>query len=350
MQTVPMPIVSTSIGQHRVWPSISIVMPMRNEETYVERSLQAMLAQDYDGRIEILCVDGMSDDRTRQIVLDTAQQDSRVRLLDNPKRITPAALNIGIQNAKYEFIARMDAHSVAPPDYLTRCVETFQKYDAECVGGGWEYQGTTFISKVIAVAMDSRFGPGPAPWRGAREAREADTVPFGLWRRERMLELGGFDECLIRNQDYEFNYRLRASGGKVIYSPDIKTTYYVRRDLKSLWRQYYQYGLWKARVLKMHPESFRLRHGVAPLFVSGLILGAILSLFGRLWRSLYILSISLYLLLSVLFSVKQASRHGWHYLPLLPIIFAVLHLAWGSGFLVGVWKSWTPSPQLMAGE
>jgi succinoglycan biosynthesis protein ExoA len=324
----------------REWPSISVVMPIRNEAAFIARSLGAMCAQNYPGEVEILCVDGMSDDGTREIISRMAANDERIRLIDNPKRTTPTALNIGIHEARHDLVARMDGHTIAPPDYLQRCVEILIETRADCVGGRWEYVSETFIAGAIAAAIDSRFGVGTAQWRGAKTAGETDTVPFGLWRRERMLALGGFDETLVRNQDYEFNYRLRAAGGHIYYSPEIVSTYYSRQGLGTLWRQYFQYGLWKARVLQIHPDSFRWRHGAAPLFVAGLVVGAILSLFGGLWRLLYGAALLVYLALAAFFSIRQAARHGWRYLPLIPLVFVILHVAWGMGFWVGVWRWW----------
>lgn len=322
------------------YPGVTVIMPIRNEAAFIERSLGAMLAQDYPGEIEIICVDGMSDDGTRDIISCMAANDGRIRLLDNPKRITPTALNIGIHEARYEFIARMDGHAVAPLNYLRRCVEVLHHTGTDCVGGRLEYVTETFVAGAIAAAMDSMFGVGTAQWRGAKTAGKTDTVPFGLWHRERMLALGGFDETLIRNQDYEFNYRLSAVGGRIYYSPDIRVIYHSRQTLRALWRQYFQYGVWKARVIKMHPASFRWRHGVAPFFVAGLAVGAALSLFGGLWRVLYGAALVLYLVLTAFFSVRQAARHGWRYLPVIPLVFVILHTAWGTGFWVGVWRWW----------
>ncbi len=322
------------------WPSISVVMPVRNEVDYIGRSLGAMLAQDYEGALEFLVVDGMSDDATRQIVARMSESDLRIRLLDNPRRIIPTAMNIGIREARHTFIARMDGHTVAPPDYLQRCVRVMGETGADCVGGRWEYAGASSVAGAIAAAMESPFGVGTAAWRGADVPGDTDTVPFGLWKRERMLSLGGFDETLLCNEDYEFHYRLRSAGGRIHYSPDIVTTYYSRKDLAALWRQYYQYGLWKNRVLKMHPASFQLRHGVAPLFVAGLVGGVLLLPIAVLWRWLYALGLAVYLILVLFFSIWQAARRGWQILPLLLLVFMILHIAWGSGFWVGVWRWW----------
>jgi succinoglycan biosynthesis protein ExoA len=324
----------------REYPSVSVVMPVYNEAAFIERSLGAMLEQDYPGEIEVLVVDGISDDDTRAIVQRIAARDPRVHLLDNPQRIIPAALNIGVSEARHTMIARMDGHTLAPPDYLKRCIDLIHTSGADCVGGRWEYAGLTATSRAIGAAMASPFGAGTAAWRKADAPRDVDTVPFGVWRREDVLALGGYDENILINEDYEFNYRLRASGGRIRYSPDIVTTYYSRKNLRALWRQYFQYGVWKARVLKMHPGSLRVRHLAPPVFTAGLVVGAALLPLGALWRWLYGAALTAYGLLVITFSVVQAARRGWRYLPILPIAFIILHTAWGFGFWVGVWRWW----------
>lgn len=324
----------------QAWPPVSVVMPVRNEAEFIERSLGAMLGQDYPGEIEVIVVDGMSDDDTRAVVGRIAARDPRVRLLDNLRRIVPAALNIGISAARHPIIARMDGHTQASPDYLRKCIHLIQTSGADGVGGRWDYAGLTYTSRAIGAAMESPFGAGTAAWRKADAPRDVDTVPFGVWRRADVLRLGGFDERLVRNQDYEFNYRLRAAGGRIRYSPDIVTTYYSRKNLLALGRQYFQYGVWKARVLKMHPGSLRLRHLAPPLFAAGLVIGAALLPFGALWRWLYGGALAVYGLLALGFSLLQAARHGWRYLPVLPAAFFILHTAWGFGFWAGVWRWW----------
>jgi succinoglycan biosynthesis protein ExoA len=323
-----------------MWPSISVVMPIRNEADYIEQSLGAMLAQNYPGEMEIVCVDGMSQDGTRDIVQQIATKDFRVRLMDNPKGITPVAMNVGVHAARYDLIARMDGHTIAPRNYLRKCVDFMQQTRADCVGGRVEYSGETFIAQAIGAAMESPFGAGTARWRSAKNAGEVDTVPFGMYRRQQILALGGFDERLIRNQDYEFNYRLREKNGHIFFSPDIACIYHSRQNLTSLWRQYHQYGLWKARTVRMHPASFRMRHMFAPLFVMGLVIGIAFSWTAPIWRWMYLLYVCFYLLLGCFFSLRQAARRGWRYLPFIPLVFATLHVAWGSGFLMGLWRWW----------
>jgi GT2 family glycosyltransferase len=182
---------------------------------------------------------------------------------------------------------------------------------------------------------------GTARFRFATRPQEVDTVYLGAWPRIVFEQVGGFDETLVRNQDYEFNYRLRQAGGTVLYSPDLRVTYYGRPTLRKLWQQYFDYGFWKARVIALHPRSTRPRHLVAPLFVLGLVAGVMLSLVGEVWRWLYVAALLTYALLTFVFSVAQAARHGWRTLTLLPLVFLTLHLAWGMGFWTGVVHWWS---------
>lgn len=320
------------------YPPISVVMPVRNEEAYIERSLTAMLEQDYPGELEVLVMDGQSTDRTREIVAGIAARDPRVTLLANEERIPPAAMNQALREVRYAVIARMDGHSVAPPHYLRLCYDLLDSRKADCAGGRWNYAGETYIARAIGAAMESRFGTGTADWRGAVEVRAADTVPYGMWRLETLVKLGGFDVPSYPNEDYELAYRLRAAGGTIFYSPDIYVTYYSRKNLGDVWWQYFRYGIGKTMVLRKHPRSFRLRQGMAPLLVAGLVGGGIAAWFGPIWQWLYVSTVSLYLMLVILFSIRQAARRGWRYLPMLPLIFMILHVAWGVGFWVGVGK------------
>ncbi|MCP4711915.1 MAG: glycosyltransferase, partial [Planctomycetes bacterium] len=265
---------------------------------------------------------------------------SRIHLLHNPQKIKPPALNMGLRQAHYDLIAIVDAHTQLSADYLRQCILEKQESGATMVGGTFKIRGHTFLGCAIAASTESVFGVGTAAWRSADSPQDTDTVPFGLFERQIALELGGFDETLIRNHDYEFCYRLRASGGRVRYSPKIIIGYYSRQNLRALWRQYFQYGLWKVRVLQLHPRSLKFRHLFPPLFVLGLIIGITACFFGPIWRMIYIAAITSYLFLSLFFSIRQAKEHGWRYLPLIPLVFATLHIAWGSGFLFGLWYWW----------
>jgi succinoglycan biosynthesis protein ExoA len=322
------------------WPSVSVIMPIRNEAGFIEESLGAVLAQDYPGQLEALVVDGMSDDGTRQIVQAITAEGAHVRLLDNPHHIVPAAINLGAQAAHGEIIVRVDGRSIIPPDYVRRCVELLRQTGAWNVGGMQVPVARAPVGQVIAAAMLSPFGAGPAKFRFATQPQPVDTVYLGTWPRDVFLRVGGFDERLVRNQDYEFNIRLRQAGGMIYFAPDLRVDYYGRETLRGLWQQYLQYGIWKARVIKIHPASFRPRQGAAPALVAGLVIGLMLALLGPPWSWVYLAGVAVYLVAVMAFSVSQAARQGLRMWWLMPMVFLTLHLAWGLGFWAGVWRWW----------
>ena len=317
-------------------PFVSVIMPIRNEERYLATSLESVLASDYaHDRLEILVIDGMSTDRSREIVQDYAQRYPFLHLLDNPKSVAPRALNIGIGEAKGEIIVRMDAHALYAPDYVRQCVELLETTGAANVGGPQRAVGTNHTTNAIAVATTTPFGIGDAFFRYANEERWVDTVFPGAWRKSTLEALEGFNEEYVVNEDYELNYRLRQAGGKILVSPSIRCQYYVRGSLKALSRQYSRYGFWKVKTLIMNPDSLRWRQLAPPVLVVAFLLSAgILPVNWMLGSA----GPALYLLVSLIASIWTASGRGWRYLPLLPIVFAAIHLSWGVGFLAGLFR------------
>jgi len=323
-------------------PQVSVIMPVRNEAAYIERSLGAVLAQDYPAdRLEVLVVDGLSDDGTREVVLARAAADPRVRLLDNPARIVPPGLNLGIAQARGEIIVRVDGHCEIAPDYVRRSVEHllagFGGAPVEAVGGPIETVGETDEAQAIALAMSSWFGVGGSAFRTIKDRPLlVETVAFPAYRRRTLQRLGPFDEELVRNQDDEYNYRLLKSGGRILLAPDIRSRYYSRGTLRSLWRQYYQYGYWKVRVMQKHPRQMRARQFVPPAFVAGLFGSAALGLLWRPFWWLLALVLALYAVADVAASLSLGRAHGPRHTPSLLIIHPILHLSYGMGFLVGL--------------
>lgn len=313
-------------------------MPVRNEAAYIARSLGAVLAQDYPAdRLEILVVDGMSDDGTREAVLAQAAADPRVRLLDNPAGIVPPGLNVGIGQARGEIVVRVDGHCEIAPDYVRHCVaHLLAGHDGapiEAVGGPIETIGETDEAAAIALAMSSWFGVGGSAFRTIKDRPLlVETVAFPAYRRATLQRLGPFDEEMVRNQDDEYNYRLLKSGGRILLSPDIRSRYYSRGSLRSLWRQYYQYGYWKVRVMQKHPRQMRARQFAPPAFVAGLLGSAALGLVFRPFRRLLGAVLALYLAANVVASLSLGREHA----PRLLVIHPILHLSYGLGFLVGL--------------
>ncbi|MBN1201597.1 MAG: glycosyltransferase family 2 protein [Anaerolineae bacterium] len=313
-------------------PLVSVVLPVYNEAVFIRRALSAVLAQDYPAnRLEVLVVDGCSTDQTVSIVQAIVADDPRVRLLSNPGRIQAHAMNIALDAAQGDVIIRVDGHAIIAPDYVSRCVYHLEATGADNVGGPQRFVGITPMGKAIAAAYRSPFGV-PSRFTVSQQAEYVDTVYLGAWPRTVFERVGRFDNSLAVNEDYEFNYRIRKAGGRIYLSPDIRSEYYGRQMFGALWRQFFRYGGWKLNVLAKHPASTQLRHLVAPAFVAALVGGALLAPFSPWIARLWALTLIAYGLAAGAASIWQAARDGWDLLPRLPLVFAGIHLAWGSGF------------------
>ncbi|MDT8896983.1 glycosyltransferase family 2 protein [Thermanaerothrix sp. 4228-RoL] len=323
------------------YPFVSVVMPVRNERDYIQQSLEAVLAQDYPREcMEILIVDGMSEDGTREYVCEQQKHVPNLYLLDNPGKIVPVGLNIAIAKAKGEIVVRVDGHCIIAPDYIRRCVDYLEREPIVGVGGPMETVGETPTARTIALAMSSLFGVGNSAFRvHVNSHRYVDTIPFPAYRMSTLREAGPFDEDLIRNQDDEYNYRLRSMGGKLLLAPDVRSKYYSRGSLKALWRQYFQYGFFKVRVLQKHPAQFSLRQLIPPAFVGTLLVALVLSVFIVPMRYFLLGLLVVYTAVNFGVSLLIAIRHGWEHFWRLPPTFAILHIAYGLGFLTGLLKA-----------
>lgn len=319
-------------------PLVSVIMPVRNEAAYIERSLGAVLAQDYPAeRMEILVVDGMSDDGTREFIRTRQVEHPNLHLLDNPRRIVPPGLNIGISQARGDIVVRVDGHCEIAPDYVRHCVEHLLADDVEAVGGPIDTVGETEEAQAIALAMSSWFGVGGSAFRTVKDRPMlVETVAFPAYTRRTLQRIGPFDEQLVRNQDDEYNYRLLKSGGRILLSPDIRSRYYSRSSLRSLWRQYYQYGYWKVRVMQKHPRQMRPRQFVPPAFVATLLGFSVLGLLFRPIGWLAALVLTFYVTADMAASLSVGRAHGMRSVLRLLLIHPILHLSYGSGFLVGL--------------
>ncbi len=328
----------TTLPTLKSMPTVTIIMPVRNEANYIYKSLQAVLQQDYPvEQVEILVIDGMSTDETRAIVADMQQKCPNIFLLDNPGKIAPTALNIGLQKAQGEIIVRVDGHCVIQPDYVRQCVHFLTNENVDGVGGPMETIGETLTAQAIALAMSSPFGVGGSAFRTVKDRKMlVDTVAFPAYKKATIRKAGLFDEELIRNQDDEYNYRLREMGGTILMTPEIRSRYYSRGNLKSLWKQYFQYGFWKVRVMQKHPHQMSLRQFVPPLFVASILIFTVSSLFSKIARFFLGLILALYTLANLSASLITASKKGWGYFRYLPLIYAILHFSYGFGFLKGL--------------
>jgi succinoglycan biosynthesis protein ExoA len=322
-------------------PFVSVVMPVRNEEAFIARSLSAVLRQDYPRELmEVVVADGMSTDRTREIVNTFADAGAPVRLVDNPGRIAPSGLNAAIRHAAGEIIVRVDGHCEVAADYVRQCVARLGEGRAEAVGGPIETVGETVGAQAIALAMSSRFGVGGSSFRTVKDREMfTDTVAFPAYRREVIERVGWFDEELVRNQDDEYNYRLRKLGGRLLLSPLIRSRYYSRASLRSLWRQYFQYGFWKVRVTQKHPAQMRPRQFVPTLFVLLLLLLLLPAPFLPYGWAPAAAALSAYAAANLGCSAWLAWRaRRWRYALFLPACFAALHFGYGLGYLTGLLK------------
>lgn len=316
-------------------PLITVIIPMRNEARYIERCLDALAAQDYPAeRFEVLVIDGMSTDTSPGLVERFLHAYPNFQIIKNPQRITPVAFNTGIRRARGEIIAIVSAHAVLAPDYLSRCVAALQETRADNVGGPMRAVSETYVGQAIAAATSSPFGVGGARFHYAETAQWVDTVYMGAYPRTVFERIGLFDEELVRNQDDEFNFRLTRAGGKIWLDPQIQSVYFSRGTLRGLWKQYYEYGFWKVRVIQKHGRPASVRHLVPALFVLALT-GSLLLALATLSPLWFLLIAVPYVLAAVAASV-MAARGNWRALPLLPVIFFVLHFAYGLGFLVGL--------------
>ncbi len=320
-------------------PLVSIVLPILNEAEFIERCLRSLLDNDYPpDRMELLVVDGMSSDGTREIVARMAASDPRIRLLDNPARIQCCAMNIGIRAARGDIITRVDGHAEVAADFIRNSVRVLEEHpECWCVGGPIETVSDSFVGRTIAAAMSTPVGVGNAMFRLAGYEGYVDTIAFGSHWRWVFDRAGLFDEEMVRNEDDEFSARMIRAGGRIYMSQSIRSRYFPRSSLRKLWRQYFQYGFWRIRTIQKAGRPATFRQVVPLLFVSGLIA---LLVGAAIWSPLrWVLAayVGLYAAGLLAGSVQVARRAGWKSFFLAPAVFAILHFAYGLGSLKGIW-------------
>lgn len=320
---------------------ISIVIPCRNEEKYISRCLDSIIANDYPKeRLEVLVVDGMSEDETRAIMERYSQRYPFIRLLDNPKKITPAAMNIGIKNAKGEIIIRMDAHSEYFSNYIYETIRAFEETKADNVGGVriTRPNGKTLIAELISLVTSYPFGVGSAKYRFSDRGSFVDTVPNGAFKKELFSKIGYFNEILVRNQDNEFNARITQNGGKIFLSPSIKSYYYNQATLSGLLKQAIKTGMWNVLTVKINSNAFRWRHFIPFIFVTSFFLMGFLALFSSAVQFAFLCLIGLYLSVAGISSLQIGIKSRLIYAGILPGVFFLYHLYYGFGTWVGLFK------------
>ena len=319
---------------------LTVILPCRNEAGHLAECLASVLSTPWPLEdLEVLVVDGASDDGSREVALRWSAQHPSIRVLDNPRRTAPAALNIGLAHATGDVIVRMDAHVRYPTDYLPRVVVRLLESGAWNVGGCIDTQPgvDTHVGRAIARAIAHPFGVGNAHFRtGARAPRWVDTVPFGCWRRDVFRRVGGFDEDLVRNQDDEHNARILRAGGRILLDPAIRAAYIARRTLKQLARMYYQYGLFKPLVVRKVGTLTSVRQVVPAAFVAAVGIGTLVGLRAPLVAAAVAALVAVYATTALYCAARAAWRDGPRAIAALVAAFAVVHVSYGWGYLVGL--------------
>lgn len=316
---------------------LSVIVPIFNEERFLESCVASLLRQDFPREeMELLLVDGASTDRTPVLLERLAKaHPDRIRVLQNPKRIQAAAMNLGAKAARGTYLIRVDAHADYPKNYFSRCVALMEETGAQNVGCACNTQGKTPKAQVIAMLLTSPFGVGGAAFRTGGESGWVDTVPFGTFRKDYYESIGGFDERLARSEDNEINYRIRKNGGKIYMTNEMAVTYYCRETVGALARMAYANGKWNVIAAKLCPGSMSLKYFVPLAFVLSLLLMPLLCLVHPAFGWLFAAELALYVGLSLFFALKKT--RDIRKLPFLWALFPIFHISYGAGSLAGLW-------------
>lgn len=308
--------------------SVSVILPVLNEEKYLAATLAAITGQDFKGDFEIILALGPSKDQTNAIAAQLAQQDSRIKLIQNPSGKTAAALNAAIAAATHPIIVRVDGHALLPKDYIRIAVKTLLETGAVNVGGIMAAQGETLFEKSVALAMRSPVGVGGSRFHTGGEAGPTDTVYLGVFLKSAIDAIGGFDPAFIRAQDWELNFRLRKNGGVVFFQPDLHVTYRPRSSVRALAKQYFEYGRWRREVMRTHPGTINLRYLAPPVTLAISTVGFFA---GMLFSSIFLIAPIGYLVGVVVSGVIVGKSFATKLI--MPIVLLTMHMSWGLGFL-----------------
>lgn len=325
-------------------PGVSYVMPVLNEVTEVRAAVASLLDQDYSGVFEVILALGPSIDGTNELVAEMSAADPRIRAIDNPVGSTPAGLNVAIRASVHPVVVRVDAHSVLPPDYTRIAVRTLLESGADNVGGIMRAEGRSPFERAVALAYGSRVGLGGTPHHVGGTAGPAETAYLGVFRRDRLFEVGLFDEGIKRGQDWELNRRLRQTGGTVWFTPELVVTYRPRPSLRRLVRQFVATGLWRGELARRFPANNGLRYFVPPAMVAAMAVGILAGIVGIIgaalgspvaWALLGFAVPAVYLLFVIVGSVAVARRSGVATFLWLLVVLPCIHVGWGLGFIIG---------------
>ena len=331
------------------YPPVSAVMPVRNEERYLAESVRHVLGQDYPGPFELVLSVGPSADRTEQIAQELAAADPRITVVANPTGKIPAALNIAVRTARYAVIARIDGHALLPAGYLTTAVATLTETGAADVGGVMAAQGETLFQQAVAWGMTSKAGVGSAAFHTGGGAGPADSVYLGIYRREAIEQAGGWDEEMLRAEDWELNRRIRARGGVIWFTPKLRVTYRPRASIRTLGSQYFHYGRWRRVIVREHPETASLRYLAPPAAAALVAVGLAAGLAGLAGiaaggpSAVRWLTAGFVIPVTYLAGITAAGTGLARGVPAavrirVPVVLGVMHMCWGSGFLASPGK------------
>jgi glycosyltransferase involved in cell wall biosynthesis len=307
---------------------VSVVLPILNEERFLEDSIEAILAQKYLGPLEVILALGPSTDKTNKIAQRLASKDPRIILVDNPTSRTATGLNLAISHAKYSIICRIDGHAQISPTYISHAVAIMDQTHAVNVGGVMAAVGENVFENAVATAMRSPLGVGASRFHTGGKAGPADTVYLGVFEKSKLEKVGGYDERFTRAQDWELNFRLRQDGGIIWFDPDLVVTYRPRPNLRALAKQYFEYGRWRRAVTRSHKGTVNFRYLAPPLTLTL----CLVSLFaGSLFGPLYFLPLAGYLIGNLVGAVVIGKSLIEKLI--LPAVLATMHFSWGAGFL-----------------
>ena len=319
------------------YPPVSVIMPVRNEERHLAESVRHVLGQDYPGPMELVLAVGPSADRTEHIARDLQNSDPRITVVANPSGKIASALNLALRAARYQIIARIDGHALFPRNYVTTAVAALQRTGAADVGGVMAADGQTPFQQAVAWGMTSKAGVGSAGWHTGGQAGPADSVYLGVYRREAIEQAGGWDEEMLRAEDWELNYRIRARGGLVWFTPDLQVTYRPRENVRRLGAQYFHYGRWRRVIVREHPETASLRY-LAPPIAAALNTAGLLAGIAAIAAGIPALTLGLaipviYALGVTAVSLALSRGETTSVRTKIPLVLAVMHMCWGTGFL-----------------
>jgi succinoglycan biosynthesis protein ExoA len=317
------------------FPSVTVIMPVRNEQHHLAQAVESVLSQRYLGKLEVILAVGPSVDQTKQVAQDLAASQSNIKLIDNPKGLTTAGLNLAIGLSNSDVIVRVDAHSELAPGYISRGVEILRESGSVLVGGVMSAVGETALQKAVAFGYGSRLGLGGGSYHIGGKAEEAESAYLGIFDAKALKAVGGYDEKIIRGEDWDLSQRLKLAGGKVWFSPELVVQYWPRSNIKALAWQFYSTGVWRGELTRRSPAKASIRYFIPPAALLVMVDLVILALVGVIPQQALIIPIALYILV---LSFAGATAKQLDVLGRLSILVAVpiMHLSWASGFWIGL--------------